>query len=87
MDDQRTRLDDTTRCPDCGLPLGSWRCVACGLELRGPTAQRLYEASVQAEHWLGERRNLISVLRDEGEARRRVETPAVPPPAVPPTPP
>lgn len=59
------RLDDTTRCPACSARLGSWRCVACGLELRGPLATQLLEASVQAEHWIGERRRFIGALREQ----------------------
>ena len=81
-------LTRTDVCPACGSPLPGSTCPRCALELVGPTAVRLLEASRQADRWLGERVRLVQVLRDEATARRaRWVTPAPPvaqPVAVPP---
>ncbi|MEO5709598.1 MAG: zinc ribbon domain-containing protein [Nocardioidaceae bacterium] len=53
-----TRYADPTRCPDCGATItqGAAACPACGLSLRGDTAQRLFSTLSLAD-------DLLAVLR------------------------
>ena len=54
-----SRLLDTTICPDCrGALDASVTCTACGLQVRGPLAVRLWDAMVVAD-------GLIERLRSE----------------------
>lgn len=64
------RFARTDICPDCSAPLAGPRCPRCGLELVGPSAFRLLDASRQADGWLAERSRLVHVLRSEQRARR-----------------
>jgi hypothetical protein len=64
------RFARTDICPDCSAPLLGSRCSRCGLELVGPSARQLLEASRQADGWVAERSRLVQVLRAEQRARR-----------------
>lgn len=64
------RFARTDICPDCSAPLAGPRCPRCGLELVGPSAFRLLDASRQADGWLAERTRLVHVLRAEQRSRR-----------------
>ncbi len=58
-------IADPTRCPDCALVLtdSPAACAACGLPLRGPLADQLWQVSVAAARLLEDRRALIGALR------------------------
>lgn len=49
-----TRYADPLRCPDCTQPIayGAVACPSCGLPLRGPTAQRLFQTLSTADDLL-----------------------------------
>ena len=53
-----TRFADPTRCPDCGgrIALRGSSCPTCGLSLRGPVAQRLFQTLSAADQLLLELR-------------------------------
>ncbi len=73
---------DPTRCPGCGgglttPPAGVAACLACGLTLSGPPAQRLWQVDValwqletSRRGLLGERRGLLTALRRVTALRR-----------------
>jgi hypothetical protein len=71
MIDERT-LTDATRCPSCGGPLlGSVTCPTCAVDLSGPTAQAVWQLSVQTASLLTERTRLIAALRLEATPAAR----------------
>ena len=57
-------MPDPNRCPDCDAVLdGAATCPSCGLPLRGPTAVRLWQVSIQLERLARERESLLRSLR------------------------
>ncbi|TQL04015.1 hypothetical protein [Cellulomonas sp. SLBN-39] len=74
-------LLDPTCCPACTAPLGSTRCAACGLDVTGPVASRLWADSQAAAQALRRRAETIAELRAAAPA---VVAPAVRPVVAPP---
>jgi hypothetical protein len=81
---ERALLTDPSRCPSCGSGLFGRRCGACGVDLSGPEASRLWDVSSRAARLLDQRELILGDLR---RAAARATAPAVPPAPPAPLPP